>query len=62
MLCNTDNALYSRRHVTTCAGKTRAGPLNSGDYENEKTTIDRFPGKVETKRRSNFEKLKAVYL
>jgi hypothetical protein len=45
--CNADNALYSRRYVTTCGGKTRAVPLNPGDNKNEKTTINRFPGKAE---------------
>jgi len=60
--CNADNALYSTRHVTTCGGKTRASPLNPGDYEDEKKTINLFPGTVEIKRRNSFEKLKAVYL
>jgi hypothetical protein len=37
-----------------------ADPLNPGDIENEKTTINRLPGKAEIKRPRNFEKLRAV--
>jgi len=57
---NAHNALYCRRYVTTCAGMTRSGPLNRGDIENENTTINRFPGRADKKRRRNFEKLRAV--
>jgi len=58
--CNADNALYNRRYVTTCGGKTRAGPLNPGDIENEKKTINCFLGKAEIKRRRYLEKLRAI--
>jgi hypothetical protein len=58
--CSADNALYSRTYVTTCGGNTREGPLNPEDIENEKMTINRFPGKAEIKRQTIFEKLRAV--